>query len=330
MRRTSHRAVLHAPRGAALLLAMVILTVVATVAAGMVWQQSRAVAVEAAMRSRMQSAWILGGALDWARLILREDQRDGDKRAREGKPAYDGLDEPWATPLAEARLSSFLAADRDNNAEGGPEAFLSGSIADAQSKWNLRNLFDPAYKVLPAELAGLRRLVDLAGVPSDTAERIAAGLQAAYREPADEGGARARPLAPQTFADLVWIGIEPATIAKLDAWVTLLPVRTPVNVNTASREAIVAAVEGLDLATVERLIQQRQRDPFQSLEQVKAQLPPSLQLDPQRISVQTRYFEVTGRLRLEERALEERSLVERRDNGVFVVRRERLSLAEPR
>jgi general secretion pathway protein K len=317
-------------RGAALLLAMVILTVVATVAAGMVWQQSRAVAVEAAMRSRMQSSWILAGALDWARLILREDQRDNEKRAREGKLPYDGLDEPWATPLAEARLSAFLAADRDNNADSGPEAFLSGSIADAQAKWNLRNLLDPAFKVIPAELAGLRRLVDLAGAPSDTADRVAAALQAAVAPPADEGAARVRPLMPQTVADLVWLGIEPATIAKLEAWITLLPVRTPVNVNTASREAIVAAVEGLDLGTVERLVQQRQRDPFQSLDQVKAQLPPALQLDPQRLAVQTRWFEVIGRLRLEERALEERSLVERRDNGVFVVRRERLNLAEPR
>ena len=59
-------------RGAALLVAMVLLTVVATLSAAMVWQQWRAVQVEAAERSRSQSAWILVGALDWARLILRE------------------------------------------------------------------------------------------------------------------------------------------------------------------------------------------------------------------------------------------------------------------
>ena len=64
-------------RGAALLLAMLILTLVATMASGMVWQQWRAIQVESAERARTQSAWILSGALDWARLILREDARTG-------------------------------------------------------------------------------------------------------------------------------------------------------------------------------------------------------------------------------------------------------------
>ena len=43
-------------------------------------------------------------------------------------------------PLAEARLSSFLAVDKDNT-DDAPEAFLSGSITDAQARYNLRNLF---------------------------------------------------------------------------------------------------------------------------------------------------------------------------------------------
>jgi general secretion pathway protein K len=67
----------HQQRGAAILMAMIIVTLVVTLAAGMVWQQWRAVQVEAAERARTQSAWILGGALDWARLILREDARSG-------------------------------------------------------------------------------------------------------------------------------------------------------------------------------------------------------------------------------------------------------------
>ena len=62
-------------RGAALLTAMIIVTLVATLTASMVWQQWRAVQVEAAERARGQSAWILSGALDWARLILKEDAR---------------------------------------------------------------------------------------------------------------------------------------------------------------------------------------------------------------------------------------------------------------
>ncbi|TAK95685.1 MAG: general secretion pathway protein GspK, partial [Aquabacterium sp.] len=105
-------------RGAALLMAMVIVTLVATLAASMVWQQWRATQVEGAERIRTQASWVLSGALDWARLILREDAKSTDKS--------DHLGEPWAIPLAEARLSTFLASDSNNNssdADDAPEAF---------------------------------------------------------------------------------------------------------------------------------------------------------------------------------------------------------------
>ena len=77
-------------RGAALLVAMVLLTLVATLAAGMVWQQWRAVQVEIAERGRAQLAWILSGAADWARLILREDLRADNQRGQ----LVDHLNEP--------------------------------------------------------------------------------------------------------------------------------------------------------------------------------------------------------------------------------------------
>ena len=309
-------------RGAALLLAMIILSMVVTVTAGMVWQQTRAVEVEAAERARAQAAWILGGALDWARLILSEDSRNNRQRGRN----FDALDEPWATPLAEARLSTFLAADKDNNADSGPEAFLSGAIVDAQSRFNLRGLVDGAGKVVPVQLAALQRLCQLTGLPGDTADRIATGL-GATSQPA--GGEVNAPLRPERLADLAWIDIDAATIERLAPWVDLLPVATPVNVNTAPREVLVAAIEGLDLGTAERLVQQRQRKPFATLAEVKAQLGEGQPLDAARVSVASRFFEVAGRLRLEDRVLEERSLLERRPgeraSDVVVLRRERHS-----
>ncbi len=301
---------------------MIILSTVVTVTAGMVWQQARAVEVEAAERARTQAAWILGGALDWARLILSEDARNNRQRGRN----FDALDEPWATPLAEARLSTFLAADQDNNADSGPDAFLSGAIVDAQSRFNLRALVDGAGKVVPVQLAAFQRLCQLTGLPGDAAERIATGLGAAS-QPADvEANA---PLRPERLADLAWLDIDAATIARLAPWADLLPVPTPVNVNTAPREVLVAAIDGLDLGTAERLVQQRQRKPFATLAEVKAQLGESLPLDAARVSVDSRYFEVAGRLRLEDRVLEERSLLERRPgqraSDVIVLRRERHS-----
>ena len=227
-------------RGAALLLAMIIVALVATAAAGMVWQQSRALGVEAAERARAQSGWILSGALDWARLILREDQRSNRQRGA----AYDSLDEPWAQPLAEARLSSFLAADKDNNADSGPEAFISGAIEDAQSRFNLRGLVDDAGKPVPLQLEALRALGQAAGAPTDAADLIAQALGAARAGTGDEGAGGA-PLKPARLADLGWQGIDSATLARLEPYVDLLPAPTPVNLNTASREVIAAVIKDI-------------------------------------------------------------------------------------
>ena len=306
-------------RGAALLLAMVILTLVATLAAGMVWQQWRAVQVEAAERARAQAAWILTGGLDWSRLILREDALTG--RAT-------GLGEPWATPLAETRLSTFLAADSENNVDSGPEVFLSGAIRDAQSRYNLRNLIDAEGKLKPEELRVLERLCASAGAADGTAAVIANGLRAAWGPPGGDGNAAAA-LPPAKLAHLVWLGLDAATVQRLAPYIDVLPRATAVNLNTASREVLAAVIEGLDMGSAERLVQARQRRAFRTLAEAKAELPPGSVLDEARVTVRSVFFEVNGRLRLEDRVLEERSLVERRgDRGgdVLALQRTRRSL----
>jgi general secretion pathway protein K len=302
-------------RGAALLIAMALLVLVSTLAAGMVWQQHRAIQVEAAERSRTQSAWILNGALDWARLILREDARSG---------AVTALSEPWATPLAEARLSTFLAADKDNNAEGGPDAFLSGVITDMQSRYNLRNLIE-ADKIMPDEFLALQKLCEAANAPSDTATRIAEGLRLVWSAGGTQTGAV--PIEPRTVAQLAWFGVDPAVLERLEAFVVLLPVRTPLNINTADVEVIAAVVPGLDMGAAQALVQARQRTAFKNIALANQLLgggQPS-KLNSKNVSVTSSYFEVRGKLRLDDRTLEERSIVERRGLDVNTIQRERVS-----
>ena len=323
--------------GAALLTAMIIVALIATLATSMIWQQWRAIQVEAAERSRTQSAWILSGALDWARLILREDLKTG---------GTDHLGEPWAVPLAEARLSTFLAADK-NNTDDAPDAFLSGAITDAQARYNLFNLATGG-KVDPVELAALQRLCETVGVSADVAARIANGLRdASPPAPSDpaasgaSGGSGASsgsnppageppvnpPLMPRSAGQLAWLGIDAEALRTLEPYVVVLPGKTPVNVNTAPREVLVAVVPGLDLATAERIVQSRQRVPIKSQLDMQA-FAPTLPSDSfNRLAIGSDYFEVRGRLRLGDVVLEQRSLVKRvaTSREVVVVQRERVS-----
>jgi general secretion pathway protein K len=315
--RCPHRRRPRRQRGAALLTAMIIVTLVVTLASSMVWQQWRAVQVEQAERARTQAAWILSGALDFARLILKEDLKSGRPTA---------LTEPWATPLAEARLSTFLAADGSSNADDGPEAFLSGKIADAQARYNLSNLVTADGKIDAEEFATLERLCLAVGMDSAVAQRIAGGMRDATY-PGTDPNANA-PLLPQSVAQLSWLGLDAASIAMLETVVVVLPAPTPVNVNTASREVLVGAVKGLDLATAERILQVRQRTPFKTLQVFYDQVPTLMPLTA-KLDVKSSYFEVSGKLRLADRVLVERSLVHRLANGeIRVLRRDRVASLE--
>ncbi|MEP7056250.1 MAG: type II secretion system minor pseudopilin GspK [Caldimonas sp.] len=295
-------------RGVALLTAMIIVTLVATLAASMLWQQWRSVQVESAERARSQSAWILSGALDWARLILKEDARNGATK----------LGEPWATPLMEARLSTFLASDKVST-DDATEAFLAGSISDAQGRFNLKNLV-AGGKVDQDAVAALKRLCEVIGASTDAADRIAAGLASAIGGGAKDAESRA-PLLPATVAQLAWLGVDPDALRALGPYVVLLPVPTPVNVNTASREVLVAAVKDLDLASAQRLIQRR---PFNTVAQAQLEIP-TIPL-ANKVDVRSSYFEVRGRFRLGDRVLEQISLVQRPSKGVpTVLRRENVA-----
>lgn len=317
-----------AQRGAAMLVALLILTLVSTLAAGMVWQQWRTIQVESAERARTQAAWILSGALDWGRLILREDARE--------RGGSDHLGEPWAVPLAEARLSTFLAADRDNNSlaeNDSLDAFLSGSITDAQARWNLRRLVDATGTLVPAELRVLERLCDTAGVPGDTAGRIAAGLLKAWAPAVTADGATREEavIAPQRVSQLTWLGLEADTVARLDPWIVLLPSpEAAVNVLTAPAEVIAAAVDGMSIGAAQRLVRERGGMDMRgiNIDRLRGFFPADPGTHLGGVDVKSRYFIVQGRLRLGERVLEERSLVERRQLEIVVLLRERLNLRD--
>jgi general secretion pathway protein K len=305
-------------RGAAILLAMIIVTLVATLAVSMVWQQWRAVQVETAERSRAQSAWILSGALDWAGLILKED-------ARPNAAQVDHLGEPWAVPLAEARLSTFLAADKDNT-DDAPEAFLSGSITDAQSRYNLQNLLVDGKNELSApDLAILRRLCENVNVSVGVADLLANGLKDANAPPGSPGANANAPLPPKRISQLTWLGVDPQALQRLEPHIVLLRERTTVNINTASREVIASVIPKLNIGDAERLVQYRQRTPFKSEQDIQTQLTGMTAEDLAGVGVTSRFFEVRGRLRLSDRVLEQRSLVQRNQRVITVLSSERIN-----
>ena len=306
-------------RGAALLAAMLTVALVATFAAGALWQQWKSIEVEGAERQRTQARWLLTGALDWARVILREDTRAGDASA-----PVDHLAEPWAVPLQEARLSSFLAAlpDGTGNAVDDEklvqQVLLSGQVNDLQGRLNVTNLLN-GDQLDPRTALAFERLFDALGVPNAQLSLLTQGLIAAQKQSGTS------PLMPQRLNQLSWFGMSAQALQTLSPHITVLPARTPVNLNTASVQVLYASVPGMSLSDAQRLVQQRERQHWASVEAFQKALGRTLSLEGTH-SVSTRYFEVLGRLRMPQTVLQDRSLLQRDGQDLKVIWRESGSL----
>jgi len=321
-----------------LLMAMVIVTVVATLASSMVWQQWRAVQVESAERGRAQSQWLLVGALDFAIMVLKDDGRQIDKKAQ---AVVDHLGEQWAQDLKEMRLSTFLAVDKDNT-DDAPDAFLSGKVVDFNARYNLRNLLEysarpGAVTINSAELDILRRLLTSLGEDPNLAKRLADALVNATLaamntqqsfEILGEAGLAKAPLMPQTIDQLPALvpSLDAAKVQKLQGYITLLPYvnppeQTSVNPNTAPKE-VIAAVLNIDTSTAEVIVRRRQSSYFTSIDEIQRLLPGNITIPAAAGGTTTTwfdllssYFEVTGILRLEDQIMQERHLVHRTISG---------------
>jgi general secretion pathway protein K len=247
------------------------------------------------------------------------------------------LAEPWAVPLQEAKLSTFLAQDQQLR-EGDPEVFLSGQVTDAQSRLNLSNWYEAADgqrmgQLNPSMQAALSRLFNVLGLPASELAVLSrewlAAAQAA-RTPLSAAGTSTgsnmsgAALLPQQVSQLQWLGLSRNTVTRLAAHVTILPEMTPVNLNTASAEVLYATVPGLDLAAAQQFVQQRARAHFSNLPDASKALG-GKPLEARWHTVGSRFFQVWGRLRMEERTQEETALILRDAGNVSFVWRQKIA-----
>lgn len=300
-----HRRFPGGSRGAALLAALVTVALVAVIAAAAAQQLWRNFEVFQAERERVQANWILAGAVDWAREVLRQDGRVG---------GADHLGEAWAVPLAEVGLAAFLGAGERSSHSG-----LAGEITDLQARLNASNLVE-AGGVSADGMRSFRRLFELLGLPEAELERLAAHLREATVR--DRRTASA-PLLPQTFEQLAWAGISASTLAALQPYVTVLPTRTAVNLNTAAPEVIYAAIDGITLAEAQMLVAARQRSHFLAVSDAVEMVASADGFASAFVSVNSRFFEVRARLRAGVGVIEERSLVQRTHLDVVTLSSER-------
>ncbi|MBP0631904.1 MULTISPECIES: type II secretion system minor pseudopilin GspK [unclassified Cupriavidus] len=300
-------------RGAAVVTALLMVTLAVVVVSGMLWRQQVQIRAIENQRLLAQATWIERAAVDWARLILRDDQR---------RTNVDQLGEPWAVPIAETRLSDFLGASLRTDVAG-ENSFLSGRILDAQARFNLANLViwtatagqGRAASVDPAAEAAYRRLLQTVGLNPQLAESTARAMLQAAQGGSGDGGGRAAPRPLDSVQGLLSLpGYTPEMVAVLEPFVTVLPARTLVNANTAEAEVLAAVIDKLPLERARELVRQRDRAYFNNIGNVQTQLAAvAPQADSaslaNMIDVRTHYFLVYGLVRHERASRLQVSLV---------------------
>lgn len=299
-------------RGVAVVTALLLTTLAVTIVASLFWQQQVQVRSMENQRLQLQTRWILRGALDWARLILRQDGLTGGK--------VTTLDGVWATPLAETRLDQYVERERVEGENF--NATLSGRMTDAQSRYNLANLADA--RVPQAEqVAVFQRLLTVLQLDGSLAQAVAdAVARAQLPAPQGQAGAGAlpvqagvEPMEMMRAEDLLAVaGFTPQAIERLRDFVIVLPTRTAINVNTAPVELLAALPENYSMAEAAALAYQRKQAYFNDVGMYRTMLNGKQVSAKVSIAVRSDYFLVLSQVRLDRANLDAQSLIQRENN----------------
>jgi len=296
-------------RGAAIVTALLIVALATTIVSALFARQSATVRTIENRLAITQARWIERAAIDWARVILRQDARSS---------STDHLGEPWAVPVADTRVNASVGAGGALDS-GATPATLSGQILDMQGRFNLANVV-PGGRVDPVEAAALATLLTLVGQPSSLAEPLIARLVAAtpvVKETAGVGSVN--PSRPTAFpirraADLLTVpGFDAVAVAALEPLIVMLPRAAPLNINTASAEVIAARTSGMELSQARAFVAARERIPFRDLTDANQAYDPQAQIfKAERWGVTSAWFLVRGAVRYDRIESRSDTLLERK------------------
>ncbi|UGQ46131.1 type II secretion system minor pseudopilin GspK [Massilia endophytica] len=299
-------------RGVAVVTALLLTTLAITIVASLFWQQQVQVRSMENQRLHLQTRWILRGALDWARLILRQSGYDDREVTRE-----NGV---WATPLAETRLDQYVERERLENESY--DATIAGQIYDAQSRYNLGSLARQG-QVVPEQLEVFQRL--LVQLQLDAGLAVTVANEVARSQQPQQGTGGQQPAVATTMEllrveDLLAVaGFTQQAVEALRPFVIVLPDDAAVNVNTASPEVLAALVQGMSVSQAQALVQTRRRTPFLTRQLFDTQLSQlGLSTTAARV-VESNFFLVQSWVKLDRAALETWALIRRANrNGQYL------------
>jgi general secretion pathway protein K len=286
-------------RGAAIVIAMLLAALAATIAVTLLWQQQRWAGEYERRRDQVQAQVLAMAGVQWARQILFDATRTA---------TITHLGQPWAYRLPPTPIEN---------------GSIGGYIVDAQARINVDNLAASGDASRPTRSA-LQRLFTALGLPAsflnaisdwvDADDQVTAGggaEDAYYQSQSVPGLAANAPV--RRVAELLAVrGADAATLARLRTFVEAIDAPATINVNTAPPEVLIAAIEGLDAAGAAAIVAARSQSPFTSVSDFHNRLArPQLKPDETQFTVRSDWFEVTIEARQGDTLARARALLKR-------------------
>ena len=248
-------------RGAAIITALLVVMLAATIATYLLMQQSHALTRTARTTDRAQAALYTQPTLDWARAILFETLKNA---------TYVHPKQAWAQGINALPL---------DDAGGGTLA--SGVIRDEGGKFNINNMVSNGVKS-PADIEVFQRLLTVLKIDADLAPAVVDWLDkdsdltpngaedSFYLSLPEPYRSANQPMLQ--VAELTRVrGFDLATVKRLAPYVTALPARTMLNMNSALPEVIRAYFPDMTEAGAIALVRSRDDLPFKDIDAVKNQ-----------------------------------------------------------
>jgi general secretion pathway protein K len=280
--------------GSTTITALIVVGVAAVLIAGMMWRQELQIKTLENSRNRTQVSWLQRAAIDFARLVLVEDQKNSQS---------DHLGEAWALPLVDSKVADFL-----KNADVPDEiskVTVIGGLTDAQGLFNLANLWDVDFKSINS--AGVKtyaRLLETQGLDRNIAQQTAQFFL-------DRG---------LSLANVDSLSLLPvytrSILMQLTPYITILPTHTKINVNTASVEVLMSVLPGLSRSSLEAFVQQRSLNPIKSFDGISSLLdkigpPQSVVPSMDLMDVKSNFWLVNSEIRMQSGKFINTTLIQR-------------------
>lgn len=258
MMHSFHDATANRSRGAALISALLTVALATLLATQLIVAQSDAMQNMSGRHDLAQARWLARSAADWARAILAADARNS---------RIDHLGESWAIKVPPLPIRSGQSQDI-------LEGEVSGEIADQDGRFNLNRLA-PGGKADQEQIDIFVRLLVFLGTPENEARRLALAVADWIDSDAQTVDGAAELLAygvPFDNQPLLGVGtllripgFTPRLLTRLQPYVSALPRRVPLNLNTAAAEVLAAELPELGLAAAQRVVAERVRTPFRDI-----------------------------------------------------------------